>query len=176
MSSLDNMRKRNGYWGVVKRVDENQQEVTNEKGKYKQVTRVHDQWTRMREDKLRSLRHALYYSYQAAVVQKYDVSADSEARWLISVATKIEKYATLSTTEKAALVTEIEAAEEKYPNLAELTRYSVEYIKALQDIASAQTESSPYFRCLINHDKLKVDYEDKILSIPFREAPEDSEE
>jgi len=28
-----------------------------------------------------------------------------------------------------------------------------------------------HFRCLINHDKLKVDYEDKILSIPFREVP-----
>ena len=28
-----------------------------------------------------------------------------------------------------------------------------------------------HFRCLINHDKLKVDYQDKILSIPFREVP-----
>jgi len=28
-----------------------------------------------------------------------------------------------------------------------------------------------HFRCLINHDKLKVDYEDKILSIPYREVP-----
>lgn len=28
-----------------------------------------------------------------------------------------------------------------------------------------------HFRCLINHDKLKVDYEDKILSIPFKEIP-----
>jgi len=27
------------------------------------------------------------------------------------------------------------------------------------------------FRCLINHDKLKVDYEDKIISIPFSEPP-----
>ena len=169
MSSLDNMQKRNGYWGVVKRVDENREEVTTGKGKYKQITRVHDQWTRMREDKLRSLRHALYYSYQAAVVQKYDVGADSEARWLISVATRMEKYATLSPTEKAAVATEAAAAEEKYPELAELTRYSTEYIKALQDIASAQTEASPYFRCLINHDKLKVDYEDKIISIPFEE-------
>ena len=32
------------------------------------------------------------------------------------------------------------------------------------------------FRCLINHDKLKVDYEDKILSIPFREVPVDLED
>lgn len=28
-----------------------------------------------------------------------------------------------------------------------------------------------HFRCLINHDKLKVDYEDKVLSIPFRQVP-----
>ena len=28
-----------------------------------------------------------------------------------------------------------------------------------------------HFRCLINHDKLKVDYEDKILSIAFRQVP-----
>ena len=28
-----------------------------------------------------------------------------------------------------------------------------------------------HFRCLINHDKLKVDYQDKILSIPFRQVP-----
>ena len=28
-----------------------------------------------------------------------------------------------------------------------------------------------HFRCLINHDKLKVDYEDKVLSIPFKEVP-----
>ena len=163
------MRNRNGYWGVVKRVDENGEEVTTGKGKYKQITQVHDQWTRMREDKLRSLRRALYYSYQAAVVQKYDVNIESETRWLISLATKIEKYATLDAAGKSALATEVAAAEEKYPELAGITKYSVEYIKALQDIAAAQTEASPYFRCLINHDKLKVDYEDKIISIPFEE-------
>ena len=28
-----------------------------------------------------------------------------------------------------------------------------------------------HFRCLINHDKLKVDYEDKVLSIPFKQVP-----
>lgn len=33
-----------------------------------------DQWTRMREDKLRSLKKALLYSYQRAIVQKYDVA------------------------------------------------------------------------------------------------------
>ena len=163
------MRNRNGYWGVVKRVDANGNEVTTGKGKYKKITSVHDQWTRMREDKLRSLRRALYYSYQAAIVQKYDVTADSEARWIIAIATKMEKYATLDATEKSALAAEATVAEEKYPTLVGLTRYSTDYIKALQDIAAAQVEASPYFRCLINHDKLKVDYEDKIISIPFEE-------
>ena len=62
MSSLNNMRNRTGYFGVVKRVDEHGQEVSG-KGRYKQITAIHDQWTRMREDKLRSLRKALYYSY-----------------------------------------------------------------------------------------------------------------
>ena len=32
-----------------------------------------DQWTRMREDKLKGLKKALLYSYQSAIVQKYDV-------------------------------------------------------------------------------------------------------
>lgn len=69
-----------------------------------------DQWTRMREDKLRSLLRALQSSYQAAVVQ-----FDKDDR---------------------------------------------EYL----------------FRCLINHDKLKVEYEDKIISIPFAEIPENGTE
>ena len=64
-----------------------------------------DQWTRMREDKLRSLMKVLFFSYQRAII-KFD-NDDREFE----------------------------------------------------------------FRCLINHDKLKVDYEDKILSIPFREKP-----
>lgn len=68
-----------------------------------------DQWTRMREDKLRSMKKALYYSYQAAIVQKYNPNEKDDE------------------------------------------------------------QSSPYFRSLINHDKLKVDYEDKILSIPYEE-------
>lgn len=65
-----------------------------------------DQWTRIREDKLRSMWNAMYFSYQAAIVQKYVPGSEKQ---------------------------------------------------------------QPYFRCLINHDKLKVDYEDKIISIPFEE-------
>lgn len=167
--SLNNMYKRNGYWGVVKRVDTNGNEVTSGKGDYKKPTAIHDQWIRMREDKLRSLRKALYYSYQAAVVQKYDVAADSEARWLISLATKLEKYATLTADEISSLWTQLDTLEDTYTSLKNLDRYSQEYITALQNLADNQTEASPYFRCLINHDKLKVDYEDKIISIPFEE-------
>lgn len=88
MNSLDLMKKRVSYYG---------DDVSS------------DQFTRMREDKLRSMKKALYYSYQAAVVQKYDAFEPVDA------------------------------------------------------------QTSNYFRCLINHDKLKVDYEDKIISIPFKE-------
>lgn len=50
MNGLDRMKKRIAYYG-----DQNDS----------------SQWTRMRQDKLRSMKKALYYSYQAAVVQKY---------------------------------------------------------------------------------------------------------
>lgn len=60
---------------------------------------------RIREDKLRSMKRALFNSYQAAII-KFD-----------------------------------------------------------------KDDRQFHFRCLINHDKLKVDYEDKILSIPFRQVP-----
>ena len=158
MSSLKNMRTRNGYYGVVKREADGVH-----------ITDVHDQWTRMREDKLKSLRKALLYSYQAAVVQKYDVKVDSEVRWLISLATRLEKINKLKPEEKANLWAELDTAEEKYPELKEYDRYSQAYIFLLHEIADEQVDSSPYFRCLINHDKLKVDYEDKIISIPFEE-------
>lgn len=70
-----------------------------------------DQWTRMREDKLRSLRKALYYSYQAAVVQKYNIAIDGKERQLVAIATKLEKIATLTEEERAALQTVLAALE-----------------------------------------------------------------
>ena len=76
-----------------------------------------DQWTRMREDKLKALRKALLYSYQAAVVRLKNKYYDPEAE---------------------------EGTYESYPFVE--------------------------FRCLINHDKLKVAYEDKIISIPFEDV------
>lgn len=105
MSSLDRMRNRVGYYGEVTRV--NIYGAADPQGNFKQPTLMHDQRIRMREDKLKNLKRALYFSYQAAIVQKY--------------------------------------------NPDEPKSYS------------------PYFRCLINHDKLKVDYEDKTISIPFEE-------
>ena len=168
LRSLDNMYKRNGYFGVTKRMNKDGTETTEGPGDYKKATRVHDQWTRMREDKLRSLKKTLRYSYQAAIVQKYDVSANSDARWLISLATKIEKYATLTIAERAALTDELAAAAQKYPELEGVDPTSQESIAIFQNLADRQVSASPYFRCLINHDKLKGDYEDKVLSIPYR--------
>ena len=167
---LSKMRRRVGYWGETKRIDSEGNEVPKgELGDYKKPTDNHSQWVRMRQDKLRALMRALHFSYQAAVVQKYDVSADSEARLLIAFATKLEKLASLTTTEKAALWEQLAKVEESYPELVEYDRESPEYIFALQELADEQSETSPYFRCLINHDKLKVDYEDKVISIPFEE-------
>lgn len=93
MSGLERMGKRVSYYGGV------------------------DQWTRMREDKLKSLRKALLYSYQAAVVRLTNKYYD--------------------------------------PNAEEGTYESLPFVE---------------FRCLINHDKLKVAYEDKIISIPFEDV------
>ena len=128
-----------------------------------------DQWTRMRQDKLKSLKKALYYSYQAAVVQKYNTNIDNETRQLISFSAKIEKRITLSTKEKAALDALAEKFEQLYPELNNSERYSDEYVNVLKNLINANVEEEPYFRCLINHDKLKVDYEDKVISIPFEE-------
>ena len=128
-----------------------------------------DQWTRMREDKLRSLRKALHYSYQAAVVQKYNIAIDSRERQLVAIATKLEKIATLSEEERAALQTALAALEQEYPVLTEYDRYSQEYLNTLRNIIEQLSQTEPYFRCLINHDKLKVDYQDKVISIPFEQ-------
>ena len=125
-----------------------------------------DQWTRMREDKLYSLKKALLSSYQSAIVQKYDVKKDSLANNIISIITLLQDQAELSDSQKAILDT----LEEEYTFLQN-DRYSLIYINRLEDIVNSLTNSQPMFRCLINHDKLKVDYEDKIISIPFFEPP-----
>ena len=124
-----------------------------------------DQWVRMREDKLRSLKKALLYSYQRAIVQKYDVKSNSKASYIISLITKMQDLIELSQTQINFLI-ELEA---QYQIEAE--RGTEEYISKLEEIVDELVNSMPLFRCLINHDKLKVDYEDKIISIPFQEIP-----
>lgn len=131
-----------------------------------------DQWTRMRQDKLRSLKKALLASYQRAIVQKYDVKKDSLANNIISIITLLQDNQELSENQSNILV----KLEEQYPSLIKVDKYSARYIQVLEEIVDSITSTAPMFKALINHDKLKVDYEDKIISIPFREAPEDSEE
>ena len=166
LDSINNMRNRVGYYGEVKQVDESGTEVSG-KGKYVKVTPVHDQWTRMREDKLRGLRKALYYSYQAAVCQPYNANNDAMVKAIVAIITSIQDNIELTENQIITLI----ALEEQYPDLAaveaEFGRTSNEYVAALNNVI-ADKEGS-YFRCLINHDKLKVDYEDKIISIPYIE-------
>ena len=132
-----------------------------------------EQWTRMRQDKLRSLKKALLASYQRAIVQKYDVKKDSLANNIISIITLLQDNQELSDNQNNILKT----LEDQYTSLAVIDdKYSTRYIQSLEEIVDSLTSTAPMFKALINHDKLKVDYEDKILSIPFREAPEDSEE
>ena len=124
-----------------------------------------DQWVRMREDKLKSLKKALLYSYQSAIVQKYDVKKNSKANNIIQLITRLQDMIELNDNEKAFLSN----LQQEYEIIFE--RGSPEYIEKLEQIIDELVNSSPLFRCLINHDKLKVDYEDKIISIPFQEQP-----
>lgn len=107
MNYLNGMRRRLGFYGETERA--NIAGAAQPSGNYKKITSNFNQWIRMREDKLKSMKKALYFSYQAAIVQKYN------------------------------------------------------------PLEAEDAQAAPYFRCLINHDKLKVAYEDKILSIPFEE-------
>ena len=124
-----------------------------------------DQWTRMRQDKLKSLKKALLYSYQSAVVQKYDVKKDSLANSLITILTFLQDKLELSENQLNIL----KKVEEEYE--ITIDRDTAEYQDKIQEIIDSLVNENPLFRCLINHDKLKVDYQDKIISIPFEEAP-----
>ena len=124
-----------------------------------------NQWIRMREDKLRSLKKALLYSYQSAVVQKYDINNNIKANNIIQLITKIQDKISLTDNDNDFLT----KLQQQYSIL--VSRDDPGYINQLQKIVDNLVNASPLFRCLINHDKLKVDYEDKIISIPFAEAP-----
>ena len=109
-NGINSLKVRFGYdkltnWGTL---EEKQYNTTSEDKvnvRVKEVVGYASPLVRLREDKLRSLKRALYNSYQSAV------------------------------------------------------------------IVFDKDDRQYHFRCLINHDKLKVDYEDKILSIPFKEVP-----
>lgn len=167
MSAKDNMRKR-----FVSDIDNNSDfyykpnSSLDKMSKRLGVRGGSNQWIRMREDKLRSLKKALLASYQRAIVQKYDVKKDGLANSIISIITLLQDRQDLSDNQKATL----DKLEKEY-NFSTTDRDSVKYINFLQQIADSLTSESPCFRALINHDKLKVDYEDKIISIPFSEPP-----
>lgn len=109
LKSVNTMQARFGYdkltnWGITdKDFDNILDDKVSVRGK--EAFGYANPLIRIREDKLRSMKRALYNSYQSAIIQ-----FDKDDREF-------------------------------------------------------------HFRCLINHDKLKVDYEDKVLSIPFREVP-----
>lgn len=86
-----------------------------------------DQWTRMREDKLRGLKKALLHSYQAAVVQKYDVKKESLANNLILIITALQDKKELSENQ-LAILKEVEA-QYSFPTT---DRESSLYINTLQ--------------------------------------------
>ena len=143
----------------------------NNSGLYRMQKRLNvrggtDQWTRMREDKLKGLKKALLSSYQSAVVQKYDVNNNTLANNLISIITLLQDKQELSQNQNSLL----DKIEEQY-NFILKDRTSISYVNQLNNIVNQITSEQPLFRCLINHDKLKVDYEDKIISIPFEQPP-----
>lgn len=168
MLELNNLKKRldiNNDSDNYQFFDENVTGLNNMQRRL-QVRGGTDQWTRMREDKLKGLKKALLYSYQSAIVQKYDVKKDSLANNIISIITLLQDQQTLNESQQALL----DALEEEYSFLSE-DRTSLIYINDLNNIVDSLISAQPLFRCLINHDKLKVDYQDKIISIPFYEPP-----
>ena len=84
-----------------------------------------DQWTRMRQDKLKSLKKSLISSYQRAIVQKYDVKKDSLAKNIISVIMLLQDQKELNEYSLKLL----QQLEQEY-ELPE-DRYSTEYIEGL---------------------------------------------
>ena len=129
------------------------------------------QQVRMREDKLRSLKKALLYSYQSAVVQKYNVENENKVIILNKIINALQNNQELE-EDLNLLLEEIQQGHFFLNN----DRYSLNYIRSLKDIKQQLISEEPCFRCLINHDKLKVAYQDKIISIPFELPPIGSED
>lgn len=165
MSALNNLKNRIGINSDNFYDHSNSKPTLNTLQARLNVRGGSDQWVRMREDKLQSLKKALLYSYQSAIVQKYDVKSNTKVDNIIRLITRLQDQQELTQAEKQFLI----QLEEEY-NLTN-ERGSINYIHDLQNIVDELTNASPLFRCLINHDKLKVDYEDKIISIPFEQIP-----
>ena len=110
LQSFNSMKARFNFdkmtnWGMLEEKDYDSTTASKVNVRGKDKFGYANPLIRIREDKLRSLKRALYNSYQSAV------------------------------------------------------------------IVFDKDDRGYHFRCLINHDKLKVDYEDKVLSIPFRSVP-----
>ena len=112
---------------------------------------------------------ALYHSYQAAVVQTFNAKNNTAIKKITSIITHIQDNKSLEEEEKKYL-TQLGGG---YANVqaALVTNDMDKLIKALTDVI--EDKKGKYFRALINHDKLKVDYEDKIISIPYMAVPLD---
>lgn len=116
------------------------------------------------------MQKALKLSYQAAVVQTFNAKNDTTVKKVTSIITHIQ--------DKVAL----EQGELDYLNQLAATYQDLEFAIAMSDedlmLVALQNiikdKQGLYFRVLINHDKLKVDYEDKIISIPYMAVPLDS--
>ena len=170
MSALNNLRNRlntNNINNNQSYDEENTPSLNHMKSRLS-IRGGTDQWTRMREDKLRGLKKALLYSYQSAVVQKYDVKKESLANNIISIITLLQDQRENELSESQINI--LSNLEQQY-TFNQTNRSSLEYIEQLENIVDNLVNEQPLFRCLINHDKLKVAYEDKIISIPFNEPP-----
>jgi len=127
MSARDNMKKR-----ISSNINNNPDftyeanSSLNRMSKRLNVYGGSDQWVRMREDKLRSLKKALLSSYQRAIVQKYDVKKDSLANNIISIITLLQDKQSLSDSQIAIL----NQLEEEY-NFSTDDRDSIRYINML---------------------------------------------
>ena len=124
-----------------------------------------DQRIRMRQDKLNSLKKAILYSYQSAIVQQYNTDYETLINDLQDILLKFQNQQILLPQDEQFLT----KIENQYNISSFIERGTPEYEEALTGIIKEHT--TPLFRCLINHDKLKVQYEDKIISIPFMEKP-----
>ena len=125
------------------------------------------QWDRMRVQKLRSLKSALYASYQAAIVQPYDATNDTMILNITSIITAIQDDTKFSDNQLNIMSSLEKQYEELAGSVKQHGRRSSEYIQQLKNIIS--DKSGSYFRAIINHQRNKVEYQDKQISIPFEQ-------